>query len=102
MILALSEHLAAVFMINVICVMFIAFGMKRILFNMRYEDDVDKRVISLFIIGVLFFTLGIITDTLSMMGMSTYLINSLSSVTFKTLAPLCFAIGAFFLRADKS
>lgn len=101
MMLALPTHLAAAVMINLLSMAFIAFGMKRILFGRRYEDNVNKRVISLFVLGILAFTIGIIADTLSLFGMSSYLINHTASLVFKAIAPLCFAIATFFLRINK-
>ena len=98
MIIAATNHSLAVFMVNILSLLFIAFALKRILYNRRYEDDIDKKVLGLFILGILFYMLGIVSDTLSLLGMHSYLINSVSSLILKTLAPIWFFAGAVKLK----
>lgn len=101
MIIAISSHLGAFLAINILSLLFIAYGMRRMLFNRHFEDDIDKKVLGFFLFGLMLFALGIVADTLMLLGMHSYLSNSRSALVLKSLAPVFFAIGAIYLQRNK-
>lgn len=99
MIIAANNHVLAIFLINILSIAFVAFALKRIMYNRRYEDDIDKKVLSLFMLGILFYVLGIVSDTLQLVGMQSYFINPVSSLILKyLLTPAWFLAGAVKLK----
>ncbi len=97
MILALSSHLAALLIIDMMSVALIAYSMRRILFGRHYEDMVNKKVVAWLMAGLMLLVFGILAYMISHLGMNSYLIGSNSSMVFRALMPLAFAIGAFHL-----
>ena len=101
MIFAFSSHLGIFLMINILSLLFIAYGVRRLFFSRNYEDDVDKRVLAFFLVGLMLFSLSILADTLVLLGMNSYLGNYESTLILKTLAPVFFTLGAINLQRHK-
>jgi len=101
MILAISSHLGAFLAINILSLLFIAYGVRRMLFCRNYEDDIDKKVLTFFLFGLMLFALGILADTLVLLGMNSYLGNNQSALVLKSLAPVLFTLGAIYLQRHK-
>ncbi len=101
MIIAISSHLGAFLLINILSLLFIAYGVRRIFFSRQFEDDIDKTVLACFLIGIMLFALSIVADTLMLLGIQSYLANSESKLVLRILAPLFFTAGAIYLQRHK-
>jgi len=101
MIFAFSSHLGIFLMINILSLLFIAYGVRRIFFSRNFENDINKRVLAFFLVGLMLFALAILADTLVLLGMNSYLGNYESTLILKTLAPVFFTLGAISLQRHK-
>lgn len=101
MIFAMQPHIVLKLLVSFFSIMFIAFAIKRILWAQRYESDIDKHAISMFLIGLMCFSLWIVVSSLTLVGMRSYLINPTAEIVFKIGAPLFFAIGAWLIHIER-
>ncbi len=87
-------------LVNAFSIAFIFLAFYFVIADRGYEDQVERRAISYFMLGLLFAALRIGAEIASSIGVHTALLSTQAAAALAVLTPLCFIIGLKYIKDE--